>query len=81
MLTPMIAEELKDAEKYYPPGWISDAIKEAVTHNKRNLRYILKILENWSIAGRGDGTYKGDAKKEDPDKYVKGKFGHKVRRS
>jgi DnaD/phage-associated family protein len=79
MLTPMIADELRDAEKLYPPDWIRDAIKEAVLHNKRNIRYITKILENWSVEGRGDGTYQRHIKKADPNKYLKGKYGHMVR--
>ncbi len=80
MLTPIIAEELKDAEKMYPANWIRDAIKEAVLHNKRSIKYVIKILENWSAEGRGDGTYQRDIKKTDPDKYIKGKYGHMVRR-
>lgn len=80
MLTPMIAEELRDALKVYPLNWISDAIKEAVALNKRNWRYIAKILEHWSSEGKGDGTYRGDSKKTDPDKYIKGRYGHIVRR-
>ena len=80
MLTPMIADELRDAEKLYPPDWIRDAIKEAVLHNKRSIKYIAKILENWSVEGRTDGTYQRDSKKTDPDKYIKGKYGHMVRR-
>ena len=80
MLTPMIADELKDAEKTYPPEWIRDAIKEAAVHNKRSIKYINKILENWSVEGRSDGTYQRDTKKTDPDKYIKGKYGHMVQR-
>ncbi len=81
MLTPMIADELREAEKLYPADWIRDAIKEAVSLNKRNWRYIAKILENWSAEGRGSGAYKRDsAQKTGPDKYFKGKYGHMVRR-
>ena len=81
MLTPIIAEELSEAEKLYPVNWIKDAIKEAVALNKRNWRYIAAILERWSAEGRSDGTYRrGSKKKEDPDKYIKGKYGHIVRR-
>ncbi|MCK4369284.1 MAG: DnaD domain protein [Dehalococcoidales bacterium] len=80
MLTPMIADELRDALKVYPENWIRDAIKEAVSHNKRKWSYISAILEHWSAEGRGDGTYRGDSKKTDPDKYIKGKYGHIVRR-
>jgi DNA replication protein len=80
MLTPMIADELRDAEKLYPEDWIRDAVKEAVLHNKRSIKYITKILENWSVEGRSDGTYQRDTKKTGPDKYFKGKYGHMVRR-
>jgi len=80
MLTPMVAEELREAERIYPETWVKDAIKEAVALNKRNWRYIAAILERWSTEGKGDGTYRRDFKKTDPDKYIKGKYGHMVRR-
>jgi len=80
MLTPMIAEELRDALKLYPQNWIRDAIKEAVSNNKRKWSYISAILERWTAEGRDDGTYRGDTKKTGPDKYIKGKYGHIVQR-
>ena len=80
MLTPMVAEELREAEKLYPEEWIRDSVKEAVLNNKRNIKYILKILENWAAKGKGVGTYQRHTKKADPDKYVKGRYGHMVRR-
>jgi DNA replication protein len=80
MLTPMIAEELRDALKLYTENWIRDAIKEAVNHNKRKWSYISAILERWTAEGRDDGTYRGDTKKTGPDKYIKGKYGHIVQR-
>ncbi len=79
MLTPMIAEELREAEKLYPEVWIRDAIKEAVNQNIRKKSYILAILERWSAEGKGDGTYRRYSK-TDPDKYIKGKYGHIVQR-
>jgi len=80
MLTPLIADELKAAEKLYPPGWISEAFKIAVNRNIRKWDYISAILERWSREGKGDGTHKRDAEKEDPDRYIKGKYGHMVQR-
>jgi DNA replication protein len=79
MLNPMVAEWLKEAEKLYPEAWIRDAIKEAVSLNKRSWRYIDRILERWSAEGRGDGTYRGHSK-TDTDKYSKQKYGHMVKR-
>lgn len=79
LLTPMIAEELRDAEKEYPESWIRDAIREAINQNKRKWSYISAILGHWSSEGRSDGAYQRDSKK-DPDRYIKGKYGHMVRR-
>src|SRR4030042_3002368 len=75
MLNPLIAEWLKEAENIYPESWIRDAIKEAVSLNKRNWRYIDRILENWSAEGRGDGTRKRGSE-TDPEKYRKQKYDH-----
>lgn len=80
MLTPMIADELRDAEKLYPESWIREAIKEAVNHGKRKWSYISAILEHWSAEGKDDGTYQRDSKKTGPDKYIKQKYGHMVQR-
>jgi len=80
MLTPMIAEELREAEKLYPEGWIRDAIKEAAKQGKHKWSYISAILEHWATEGKSDGTYQRDSKKTDPDKYTKQKYGHMVKR-
>jgi DnaD/phage-associated family protein len=80
LLTPMIAEELRDAEKTYPELWIKDAVKEAVNAGKRNWRYISAILERWATEGKSVGTHLRDFKKTDPDKFIKGKYGHAVKR-
>ena len=80
MLTPMIAEELREAETLYPKTWIGDAIKEAVNQNIRKKSYILAILERWATEGKGDGTYRRDFKKTDPDRYIKQKYGNLVKR-
>jgi DnaD/phage-associated family protein len=80
MITPIIAEELKEAEKLYPPQWIEEAFKEAVTLNKRSWRYIARILERWASEGKDSGEYKRDIKKDGPDKYIKGRYGHLVKR-
>jgi DNA replication protein len=80
MITPMIAEELKEAAKLYPPQWIEEAFKEAVTLNKRSWKYIARILERWASEGKDSGEYRRNIKKIDPDKYIKGQYGHMVRR-
>jgi DNA replication protein len=81
MLTPLIADELKEAGKHYPEVWIRDAIKEAAALNKRSWRYISRILEHWSTEGKDDGAHRGYPKTNaDPDKYIRGKYGHMVQR-
>ena len=55
MISPMIADELREAEGLYPEDWIADAIKEAVTNNKRSWRYIAAILDRWEREGKGHG--------------------------
>jgi DNA replication protein len=72
-LTPMVADELRDAEKTYPPRWIEEAIQLAVQNNVRKWRYILTILERWRKEGKQDGTGRRDSQKElqqqIPDEY------------
>jgi len=80
LLTPMIAEELKEAEELYPAAWIEEAFGEAVALNKRSWRYIARILERWSIEGKGSGKSGRDIKKKrGPERYLGGKYGHLVR--
>jgi DNA replication protein len=80
IITPMIAEELKEADRLYPPQWIEDAFKEAVTLNKRSWKYIARILERWASEGKDSGKHRRYIKKIDPDKYIKGRYGHLVQR-
>jgi len=80
MLTPMIVEELKEAVKLYPWQWIDEAFKEAVLMNKRSWKYIARILERWASEGKDSGERRQDIKKGSPDKYIKGRYGHLVKR-
>lgn len=80
MLTPIIAEELKEAEKLYPTSWIQDAFKEAVDLNKRNWRYISRILERWAAEGKHDGEPRRDTQTDSsPEEYRK-RYGHLLKR-
>jgi DnaD/phage-associated family protein len=64
MLTPMIADELRDAEKNYPEQWIADALREAVTMNKRSWRYVVRILERWRAQGKDGGQLASKASED-----------------
>jgi len=51
ILTPMIADELREASAAYPVQWTLDAIREAATQNKRGWKYVLAILTRWKAQG------------------------------
>jgi DNA replication protein len=55
-ISPLIADELREAEETYPASWIVAAFREAVALNRRNWRYIVRILERWRAEGRTDAT-------------------------
>ena len=55
LLSPILADELKDAEANYPQAWIEDAFKIAVENNVRKWSYIRAILARMATAGRDDG--------------------------
>ncbi|MQG73495.1 MAG: DnaD domain protein [SAR202 cluster bacterium] len=56
VITPIVADELKDAETSYSYEVIADAIKEAAVRNKRSWRYVSAILRSWSQEGRQCGS-------------------------
>jgi DnaD/phage-associated family protein len=58
LLSPILADELKDAESLYPQIWIEDAFKIAVENNVRKWSYIRAILERMATSGRDDGKGK-----------------------
>jgi DNA replication protein len=83
LLTPLIADRLIDALETYPQDWIADAIDEAVSYNRRNWRYINRILENWAVTGRADRSAEGGSDEAhrrshsgnlDPDQYKHGRY-------
>ncbi len=75
LLTPILAERLQDAEVRYPMQWIEDAFSEAVLNNKRNWRYIERILERWAAEGKDSGKDReGPERGFDITKYTRGKY-------
>jgi DnaD/phage-associated family protein len=53
-LSPLVAEELREAEQLYPYAWLEEAIREAAVLNKRSWRYASRILQRWATEGRSD---------------------------
>ncbi len=72
-ITPMIAEELKDAEVEFPALWLEEAIRLAVAHNKRAWKYARAILDRWAREGRDRGLT-GRFTQQDGQEYVSGQF-------
>jgi DnaD/phage-associated family protein len=52
LVQPLIADELRAAAELYPAAWIEDAFHQAVAYNRRNWRYVKRILERWATEGR-----------------------------
>lgn len=73
-ISPMLAEELKEAEAEYSWSWIDEAFKIAVTQNKRNWGYISAILRRWAAEGRDGGKENGKSGRytqtDNPEKYI-----------
>jgi DnaD/phage-associated family protein len=81
LVTPIIADRLVDALERFPEAWIAEAIGEAVSYNRRNWRYIQRILENWATEGRQDETNRGTATRTlDREKHLRGKYASVFRR-
>jgi len=58
MLTPMIADEIREASTAYPLQWTLDAIHEAAVQNKRGWKYVLAILTRWKMQGNQEAMKK-----------------------
>lgn len=73
LMTPLIADQLRDMEKSYPPDWIDEAFTVAVSRNARALRYIQAILKRWETEGKDDRTHADsgrDSEAERRRKYI-----------
>ena len=74
-ITPLVGERLLAAVENYPPEWIEEAFREAAELNKRNWRYVERILQNWAQEGRGDETAGRDSFEARRRRYVGGAIG------
>jgi DNA replication protein len=75
--SPILAEELKDAEQTYPQDWIKDAFYIAVSNNVRRWAYVRSILERWTHEGRGPRH--GADSKEERRRYVEGEYADHIK--
>ncbi len=74
LLSPLIADELREAEATYPPAWIEEAFHRAAEANVRQWRYVRAILERWAREGKED---EDEARSEASDsrRFIRGKYG------
>lgn len=77
VITPLVAQELTEAEAHYPAAWIEEAFRKAVAQNKRRWSYIARILQGWEEEGRGEDRGDTEAKEA---RFARGKYGRVVRR-
>ncbi len=70
VLSPLLAQELTEAEDRYPQSWINQAFKIAVSENKRSWRYIAGILRRWAAEGKDDGKPGRYPEKDNRQKYL-----------
>lgn len=70
VITPMMADILKDDEVTYPATWIREAIRIAVARNVRTWKYVQAILKRWQKEGFGDEQNRRDDS-QDPESYRK----------
>lgn len=72
-LSPLVAEELAEAERLYPQEWLEAAFREAAAQNARSWRYVSRILERWAVEGPDHAKTERDPSGE--ERYFAGKYG------
>ena len=72
-LTPLLSEELMEAEGTYPAVWIEDAFREAAAMNKRSWRYVQAILERWASEGKDDEASRRSDER-DRRRFIRGEY-------
>jgi DnaD/phage-associated family protein len=71
LMTPLIADQLRDLEKSYAPEWTEEAFEIAVSRNKRSLRYIQAILKRWETEGKQDDNHETTGRTSESDRRRK----------
>ena len=78
-LSPIIGQELAEAQDQYPQEWIEAAFREAASLNKRSWRYVAAILQRWQSEGFDYEKSGRDTEKAAGDRFLRGKYGHLIR--
>jgi DnaD/phage-associated family protein len=75
-ISPLIADELAEAERLYPAEWLERAFREAAAQNARSWRYVSRILERWADEGP---PHEKAGRNPAEEKYYSGKYGRILR--
>jgi DNA replication protein len=73
VLTPLLSDMLREAEKNYPSAWFEEAFEIAVKNNIRNWKYVEAILTRWKEKGKDERKDKQDPVK-DAKRYTDSEF-------
>lgn len=68
LLSPLLADELRDAEESFPPEWIAEAFRQAARQNVRSWAYVHKILQR-----RAQGSKRQTQVSSEWDQFIRGK--------
>jgi DnaD/phage-associated family protein len=60
LVTPILAEALREAEAEYPAAWLERAFRVAAENNARRWNYVRAILERWAREGVDDEGHRRD---------------------
>lgn len=76
-VSPLVADELAEAERLYPADWLEAAFREAAAQNARSWRYVARILERWAIEGPDHAKTERDPDRAAgaDERYFRGKYG------
>lgn len=76
-LTPMVADELREAERDYPPEVILDAFRIAAENNARSWKYVRAVLSDWTRGNKHEKTRRPASRERRPT--VTGKLANVVK--
>jgi len=79
LLTPLISDLLREAEKNYPSAWFEEAFEIAVSRNIRNWKYVEAILTRWKDKGKDERKDQQNTVK-DADRYTDNEFSEFINR-
>jgi DnaD/phage-associated family protein len=79
VLTPLLSDILREAEKNYPAVWFEEAFEIAVSRNIRNWKYVEAILAHWKEKGKDERKDQQNPVK-DADRYTDSEFSEFINR-